>query len=50
MEDVFAYFVAIGAGLGIGITLGALPALAIWRYIKRKGAAAHGFKAAKART
>lgn len=51
MEDVFAYFVSIGAGLSLGLTLGALPALGIWRYIKRrKEAAGYGFKTSKARS
>jgi len=36
MESVFGYFVAIGAGLSVGLSLGAIPALLVWRWIKRK--------------
>jgi len=50
MEDVFSYFVSIGAGLSFGLSLGAVPALAIWRYLKRRGERANGnFNVKKAR-
>jgi hypothetical protein len=50
MEDVFGYFVAIGSGLSFGLTLGAIPALLVWRYIRRKGGDRYALKAAKARS
>lgn len=34
MENVFGYFVAIGAGLSFGLTLGAIPI--IWFFTRRK--------------
>lgn len=35
MESVFGYFMAIGAGLAVGLTLGSIPALLIYRYMRR---------------
>lgn len=34
--DVFAYFVAIGAGLSFGLSVGAIPALLVWRWSKKR--------------
>lgn len=34
--DVFSYFVAIGAGVSFGLSIGAVPALLVWRYVKRR--------------
>lgn len=34
--DVFAYFVSIGAGLSLGLSLGVVPAVMIYRFIKRR--------------
>lgn len=49
MEDVFVYFVAIGAGISFGLTIGAIPALLAYRWIKkREGGNHHVYK--KART
>lgn len=36
MENVFIYFVAIGAGISFGLTLGAIPALLVYRWIRKK--------------
>lgn len=36
-SEVFAYFVSIGAGLSLGVTLGAIPALVGYRFLKRRG-------------
>lgn len=46
MESVFGYFVAIGSGIGIGLTIGSIPALLIWRYW---GGVQHARKAPKGR-
>lgn len=48
--DVFAYFVSIGAGLSLGLSLGVVPAIAIYRYIKRKDEGRGTFQAKKHRT
>lgn len=45
--DVFAYFVAIGAGLSLGLSLGFLPAVVVYKYLRRDR---HAGKAAQART
>jgi hypothetical protein len=37
MENVFIYFVSIGAGISFGLSLGAVPGLLIWRWINKKG-------------
>lgn len=39
---VFAYFVSIGAGLAFGLTVGAVPAVLIYRYFKRKEEGGYG--------
>lgn len=44
MQDVFVYFVSIGAGLALGISLGAIPAVI---YYKNWGVT-HDSKAKKA--
>jgi uncharacterized membrane protein YdjX (TVP38/TMEM64 family) len=36
MENVFGYFVAIGSGLSVGLTLGSIPAFLVWRKIRSK--------------
>ena len=48
MENVFLYFVAIGAGVSIGLTVGAIPAVMIYRWIQSRGAA-HANQIAKRR-
>jgi hypothetical protein len=38
-SNVFSYFVAIGAGVSFGLSLGAVPAFLAWKWMqKRKGA------------
>lgn len=37
MENVFGYFLAIGAGTSFGLSLGIVPALLVWRFMNRKG-------------
>lgn len=34
--DVFAYFVAIGAGTSFGLSIGAVPALMVWGWMKKR--------------
>lgn len=34
--NVFTYFVAIGAGTSFGLTIGAIPALVVWRWLKKR--------------
>lgn len=44
MENVFAYFVAIGAGISLGLTIGAIPAVLVWRFVRRREAGSYGVK------
>lgn len=37
MENVFSYFFSIGVGVSFGLSVGAIPALIVWKYLKRKG-------------
>lgn len=34
--EVFVYFVSIGAGVSFGLSIGAIPAVIVWRWMKRK--------------
>lgn len=45
MEDVFSYFFSIGVGTSFGLSVGAIPALLVVRYMKRKGGERHARKA-----
>lgn len=47
--DVFVYFVSIGAGASFGLSLGAIPALLVWRWITNRGGNNHDSKFKKIR-
>lgn len=48
MDNVFIYFVAIGSGVSFGLTLGAIPALLIYRWMKnREGGNRHAYQKAR---
>lgn len=49
MENVFIYFVSIGAGASLGLSIGAIPALLVWRWIRRREGN-NDFKTTKTRT
>lgn len=48
--DVFGYFVAIGAGVSFGLTLGSIPALLVWKWMKKRGDSGGVFQTPKARS
>lgn len=49
MEEVFMYFFAIGAGTAVGLSFGAIPAVLVYRYFKKKGGQANAQQAYKTR-
>lgn len=49
MESVFVYFFAIGSGIAVGLTIGSIPAVLIYRYIKKREGINHAYKTTKAR-
>lgn len=48
--DVFGYFLAIGAGTSMGLSIGAVPALLVWKWMKRGNERGYSSKIAKARS
>lgn len=38
MDNVFLYFVAIGSGISFGLTIGAIPAILVYRWMQKRGA------------
>jgi hypothetical protein len=48
-SEVFAYFVSIGAGLSLGVTLGALPAIFGYQFMKRRANANGAYQTKKQR-
>lgn len=48
--NVFTYFVAIGSGVSFGLSLGAVPALLVYRWMTKKRGEGHAFKAQKSRS
>lgn len=48
MENVFVYFLSIGAGASLGLSIGAIPALLVRRWIRRREGN-HDFKTSQTR-